>query len=256
MKGVILAGGKGMRLRPLTDDIPKPMLRLLGKPVMEYSIELLKQHNITTIAVMIQYHGEQIRTYFGDGSKWGVQLIYFEDNPPLGTAGSIKAAEYFLDETFVVISGDTLTNIDLQGGMQFHQQKGADLTIFMKEERNPIDFGMIMTNEYGKITRYVEKPAWQEVISYMVNVGIYIVDPSVLKGIHRNCFMDFSRNIIPMMIESNKQVYGYMTRGYWIDVGTFQRYKRAKHDLLMKKTKISILKKRESSSYIVKNRMK
>jgi mannose-1-phosphate guanylyltransferase / phosphomannomutase len=256
MKGVILAGGRGTRLLPLTHDIPKPMLPLLGKPVMEYSIELLKKYDITTIAVMIHHHGEKIRSYFGDGSKWGVELTYFEDSPPLGTAGSIKAAEHFLDEPFVVISGDTLTNIRLLNGIQFHQQSNALLTIFMKKEMNPTDFGVITTNQNGEIIHYIEKPLRQEIISYMVNTGVYIVEPTVLQEIKPNCFMDFSHHIIPILLERKRRVYGYVTMDYWIDIGTFRRYKRAKRDLVSKKMKLLVPKRKKDASIALENQIK
>jgi mannose-1-phosphate guanylyltransferase / phosphomannomutase len=256
MKGVILAGGKGTRLHPLTYDTPKPMLRVLGKPVMEYSIELLKKHHITKIAILIHYQGEQIRSYFQDGSRWGVELVYFEDNPPLGTAGSIKAAERFLDETFVVISGDVLTDIHLRNGIHFHQQRDALLTMIVKEEENPSDFGIIKLNIDGQIIRYIEKPTSQEVFSFMVNTGIYVMQPSILKEIKPFCFTDLSKHIIPMMMQREKKVYGYVTIDYWLDIGTLPRYERATRDLLSKKMKILLPRRRENSFIMAENQMK
>jgi len=174
MKGVILAGGKGTRLRPLTCNLPKPMLPLLNKPVMEYSLELLKQHGIEEIAVTVQYMGNAIQNYFGDGSKWGVKLHYFEDSPPLGTAGSVKQAEAFLDEPFVVISGDALTDFQLSHGMDFHRSEERLVTIFLKEVSHPLDFGLAVTEEDGRIVKYIEKPGWNEVVSNTVNTGIIL----------------------------------------------------------------------------------
>ena len=156
MKGVILAGGKGRRLRPLTCNTPKPMLPLLEKPVLEYNIELLRQHGIREIAITVQYMSTAIKQYFGDGSKWGVNLYYFEDSPPLGTAGSIKQAEKFLDEPFVVISGDALTDFQLSEGITFHKQKKRTVTMFVKEVENPLSFGLVVMNKEQEVTRYIE----------------------------------------------------------------------------------------------------
>ncbi|UOY94017.1 sugar phosphate nucleotidyltransferase [Ectobacillus sp. JY-23] len=240
MKGVILAGGKGMRLRPLTCNLPKPMLPLLHKPVMEYSLELLRKHGIREVAVTVQYMGAAIRNYFGDGSNWGMKLYYFEDTPPLGTAGSIKQAEEFLDETFVVVSGDALTDFHLLKGMDFHRSTGGMVTIFQKEVANPLNFGLVVTEEEGRVMKYIEKPSWNEVVSNTVNTGIYIIEPSIFSYMKVHTFYDFSHDIFPMLLSKGEPLYGYMSEGYWLDIGTFQNYRQAHFDLLTKKVGISM----------------
>lgn len=239
MKGVILAGGKGRRLRPLTCNLPKPMLPLLEKPVIEYNIELLRQHGIHEIAITVQYMSTAIRRYFGDGSKWGVKLQYFEDSPPLGTAGSIKQAEAFLDEPFVVISGDALTDFNLSKGIEFHQCRNRLVTMFVKEVENPLSFGSVVMNREHEIIRYMEKPSWNEVISNIVNTGIYIMDPEIFSYISSAQFFDFSHHVFPLL-ENKKALFGYVAQGYWLDIGTLDQYRQAHFDLLTKKVQVPI----------------
>ncbi|WP_379966262.1 sugar phosphate nucleotidyltransferase [Ectobacillus sp. sgz5001026] len=240
MKGVILAGGKGTRLRPLTCHLPKPLLPLLDKPVMEYSIELLKKHGISEIAVTVQYLSSSIQQYFGDGSKWGVKLYYFVDSPPLGTAGSIKQAEQFLDEPFVVISGDALTDIDLSKGIDFHKSGDRLVTIFQKEVSNPLNFGLVVTDEEGRVIKYVEKPSWHEVVSNTVNTGIYIMDPEIFSYMQQHTFLDFSHDVFPALLQKKERIYGYLCNGYWLDIGTFPQYRQANVDILNKKVDVSL----------------
>lgn len=239
MKGVILAGGKGTRLRPLTCNLPKPMLPLLQKPVMEYSIELLKQHGIREIAITVQYMSSVIQNYFGDGSKWGVKLHYFEDTPPLGTAGSVKQAEKFLDEPFVVISGDALTDVHLSKGIDFHNSHNGIVTMFVKEVANPLSYGLVVTNQCHEVIKYIEKPSWNEVISNTVNTGIYIMNPDIFSYITPHTFFDFSHHVFPLL-ENKEAMYGYIADGYWLDIGTFAQYRQAQFDLLTKKVHVPI----------------
>lgn len=253
MKGVIMAGGKGTRLRPLTCNIPKPMVPLIYKPVMEYSIDLLKKHGITEIAVTLQYLPEVIKEYFGDGSKFGVALHYFEEASPLGTAGSIKNAQKFLDERFIVISGDALTDFDLSKGIMFHENKSALVTIFMKQVDCPIDYGVIMTNESDEIIRFLEKPTWDEVFSDTVNTGIYVLEPEVLQYLKEDVPTDFSKDLFPFLIEENFPIYGYKAEGYWSDVGTFYSYRNTQFDMLENKVNVCLgdrLRKKQYKSLL------
>ncbi|RXI99448.1 NDP-sugar synthase [Anaerobacillus alkaliphilus] len=247
MKGVIMAGGKGTRLRPLTCNIPKPMVPLCHKPVMEYGIELLKEYGITEIAVTLQYLPDIIKSYFGDGSQFGVNLHYFEETSPLGTAGSIKNAESFLDEPFVVISGDALTDFDLKKGIVFHQKKSALATIFMKQVSNPLDFGVIKTNEKNEIIRFLEKPNWNEVFSDTINTGIYVLDPEVFQYLEPGVRTDFSRDLFPLLLKEKKALYGYRAEGYWADVGSLATYRETQFDMLNKKVKVALTGKEVKS---------
>ncbi|GGF93053.1 sugar phosphate nucleotidyltransferase [Paenibacillus abyssi] len=240
MKAVIMAGGKGTRLRPLTSNTPKPMVPLLDRPVMEYTIELLKKHGIRDIAVTVQYLPEVIRNYFGDGSEFGVRLHYFEEDCPLGTAGSVKNAEEFLDETFIVISGDALTDFDLKKAIDFHHDKKAAATLVLTHVESPLEFGVVMTDEHGEIIRFLEKPCWGEVFSDTVNTGIYVLDPEIFQYFDRGQEFDFSKDLFPLLMQHHRPLYGYVAEGYWSDIGNLSQYRQAQFDMLDGKVEVTI----------------
>ncbi len=233
MKAVIMAGGRGTRLRPLTCYLPKPMVPLLDRPCMEYGIDLLKQYGITDIAVTVQYLPQVIRTYFGDGTQLGVNLQFFEEIAPLGTAGSVKNAEDFLDETFVVISGDALTDFNLGDVIAFHRSRKALATIVLTKVDVPLDYGVVMTEENGLIMRFLEKPSWSEVFSDTVNTGIYVLEPEVLRLVAEGVEVDFGKQVFPAMLEQGLALYGCVVDGYWSDIGTLNQYRQTQFDMLM-----------------------
>ncbi|MBB5354487.1 mannose-1-phosphate guanylyltransferase/phosphomannomutase [Anoxybacillus mongoliensis] len=235
MKAVIMAGGRGTRLRPLTCHVPKPIVPLMNKPVMEYSIEWLKQYGITDIAVTVQYLSDEIIEYFGDGRRFGVHLHYFDETTPLGTAGSVKHAQSFLDDTFVVISADTLTTIHLQEAINFHFSKQALVTVLMHHETTPLSYGGIVTDRHGKIVHFVEKPKWNEVCSDLVNTGIYICHPAIFNYIPEHLPCDFSQHIFPYLIQHEHPIYGCEVDGYWSDVGVIEQYHQTHIDLLQQR---------------------
>ena len=232
MKAVIMAGGEGTRLRPVTCDLPKPMVQVLGKPVMEYAIELLKKHGITDIAVTLHYLPDVIRGWFGDGASRGVNMQYFVEETPLGTAGSVRAARAFLNEPFVVISGDALTDIDLSQAMDFHQQHHADVTIVLKSVETPVEFGVVIAGDDGRIARFMEKPAWRDVFSDTVNTGIYIIEPQVMDRIADGAKADFSKDLFPALMKDQARMFGFVTEGYWCDIGNPAQYASAQFDIL------------------------
>jgi mannose-1-phosphate guanylyltransferase / phosphomannomutase len=240
MKAVIMAGGKGTRLRPLTCNIPKPMVPLLDRPVMEYAIELLKRHGVTEIAVTVQHLPEVIRQYFGDGSDFGVRLHYFEEDTPLGTAGSVKNAEEFLDETFLVMSGDALTDFNLNAAVAYHRRKRAIGTLVLTSVEVPLEFGVVMTNEAGRVIRFLEKPGWSEVFSDTVNTGIYILEPEALRYFDKGVEFDFSRDLFPMLLMLEQPLFGYRARGYWSDIGNLAQYRQTQFDILDRKVDVDI----------------
>lgn len=240
MKAVIMAGGKGSRLRPLTCNKPKPMVPLLNKPVMEYAIELLKKHGITEIAVTLQYLPANIKDYFGDGSAWGVELHYFEETAPLGTAGSVKNAEAFLDESFVVISGDGLTDINISEAIQFHQEKQALATLVLTRVEAPLEYGVVITKEDGEISRFLEKPSWGEVFSDTVNTGIYILEPTIFDYVPKDTPFDFSNDLFPTLLKEHRPLFGYTARGYWCDIGNLSQYRQTQFDMLDGKVEVNI----------------
>lgn len=240
MKAVIMAGGEGTRLRPLTCNIPKPMVPIVNKPVMEHIIELLKKYELTDVAVTLQYLPDMIKDYFGDGKEFGINLRYYVEDKPMGTAGSVKNAEEFLDDTFLVISGDALTDIDLSKAIDYHFSKGSVATLVLKKVDIPLEYGVVVTDENGRITRFLEKPSWGEVFSDTVNTGIYILSPEVLRYFNKNEIFDFSKDLFPLLLRENKPMYGYITEEYWCDIGDLTAYSQAHKDVLDNKVKVSI----------------
>jgi mannose-1-phosphate guanylyltransferase/phosphomannomutase len=240
MKAVIMAGGEGSRLRPLTCNRPKPMVPIVNKPVMEHIIELLRKYGIKDIAVTLQYMPEIIKDYFNDGSEFGVSLRYFTEDTPLGTAGSIKNAEDFLDETFIVISGDALTDLNLDSALEFHKERGAIATLVLKKVEKPIEYGVVVTDTNGRITRFLEKPSWGEVFSDTVNTGIYVLEPEVLSRIKKSQIFDFSKDLFPSLLNESKPLYGFVTNDYWCDIGDLDAYIGVHRDILDKNVNITI----------------
>lgn len=240
MKAVIMAGGEGSRLRPLTCNLPKPMVPIVNKPVMEHIIELLKKHGIRDIAVTLAYMPQIIKDYFGDGSEFGVNLKYYTEDIPLGTAGSVKNADNFLNETFVVISGDALTDININKALEFHKKSEAMVTLVLKKVENPIEYGVVVTHPDGRINRFLEKPSWGEVFSDTVNTGIYFIEPEVLSYIKKNQIFDFSKDLFPILLEQNKPMYGYITEDYWCDIGDMNAYLTVHNDILDNRVDVRI----------------
>lgn len=240
MKAVIMAGGEGARLRPLTCDRPKPMVPLLGRPMMEYILRLLLKHDLRELAVTVQYLPERISEYFGSGAEWEVSLRYFQEKEPLGTAGSVKNTASMLDGTFLVISGDCLTDMNLTEAVRFHRRKKAFVTIILTSREDPLEYGIVMTDKEGKIIRFLEKPSWGEVFSDTVNTGIYILEPEVLDYIPEGKKFDFSRDLFPLLLREGKALFGCVLPGYWCDIGSLGQYVQAQHDMLSGKVSVNI----------------
>ena len=177
MKAVVMAGGEGTRLRPLTSNQPKPMVPIVGKPCMEHILELLRKHDFDDVIVTLAFLPQAIRSYFGDGESLGLSIEYSVEESPLGTAGSVRLASGKLDDTVLVISGDALCDIDLGKLLAFHREKGAAVTIGLKSVPNPLEFGIVVTDEDGRIERFLEKPSWGQVFSDTINTGIYVIEP-------------------------------------------------------------------------------
>ncbi len=239
MKAIIMAGGEGSRLRPLTCDLPKPMVPILNKPVLEHTIELLKSYGITEIGITLMYHPQLIKDYFGSGRNLGVNIKYFIEEIPLGTAGGIKNAESFLDEPFIVISGDSITNLNLAKAIEFHNESNSLATIILSKVDVPLEYGVVLTDSSGKVTGFVEKPSWGELFSDTVNTGTYILEPEILNYIEANKNTDFSRDIFPLLVSHNKNLYGYVSQEYWCDIGDIRSYLKVHYDILDKKIKFN-----------------
>jgi len=235
-----MAGGEGSRLRPLTCDLPKPMVPVMNRPIMEHIIYLLKSHGITDIGVTLMYLPQKIRDYFGNGSYFGVNLRYYIEDEPLGTAGSVKNAEDFLNETFIVISGDSLTNIDISSAVKYHYSKKSKATLVLTRVDVPLEYGVVITDKNGAVSGFLEKPSWSEVFSDTVNTGIYILEPEVLKYFEKGKKFDFSQELFPMMLSRKGSLFGYVMSGYWCDIGDLRAYVQAHHDILKGKIHVEI----------------
>lgn len=232
MRAVIMAGGQGSRLRPLTCNRPKPLVPVCNRPVMEYAIELLRRHKIRTCLVTLHYLADEVMAYFGNGSEWEMRLLYSVEEEPLGTAGSIKRIQEYLSETFIVISGDALTDFDLTAAINYHREKKAEVTMVLTRVPNPLEFGIVVTEPDGRITRFLEKPSWGEVVSDTINTGIYILEPGVLERMEPRRPYDFSTELFPAMLEEGRPMFGYVAEGYWCDIGNLDQYRQAQIDML------------------------
>src|SRR5688572_15740341 len=223
-----MAGGQGTRLRPLTSNLPKPMLPMVNLPIMEHILNLLRGHGITETVATVQFLGSAIRSYFGNGEDLGMELTYATEETPLGTAGSIKNAEEELrDDRFLVVSGDALTDIDLGKLLDFHQSKGGVATLCLKSVPNPLEFGIVITREDGSIERFLEKPNWGQVFSDTINTGIYVLEPEVFDFIPDDTVFDFSEDLFPLLLDKGLPMFGYVADGYWCDVGNIDTYMQA-----------------------------
>ncbi|GII60748.1 mannose-1-phosphate guanyltransferase [Sphaerisporangium krabiense] len=233
MKAVVMAGGEGTRLRPMTANQPKPLLPVVNRPIMEHVLRLLKRHGFTETVVTVQFLAALVRNFFGDGDELGMSLHYATEEIPLGTAGSVKnAADKLRDERFLVISGDALTDIDLTDMIRFHERNGALVTIGLKRVPNPLEFGIIIVDEQGRVQRFLEKPTWGQVFSDTVNTGVYIMEPEVLDEVAPGTPVDWSGDVFPKLLARGAPLYGYVAGGYWEDVGTHESYLKAQADAL------------------------
>src|SRR5665213_93201 len=240
MKAVIMAGGEGTRLRPLTSNQPKPMLPMANIPMMEHVVNLLRTHGFEDIVVTVAFMANAIRTYFGDGSEFGVSMVYATESTPLGTAGSVRNAKDELDERFLVISGDVLTDIDLGAVLDFHDRHGGLATLALKAVENPLEFGIVITNEDGSIERFLEKPTWGQVFSDTINTGIYVLEPEIFDFIPGGRAVDFSGESFPAALAAGRGLFGYVADGYWEDVGTLEAYLSSHRDILDGKVQVDI----------------
>ncbi len=240
MRAVVMAGGEGTRLRPLTSNQPKPMVPIVGKPCMEHIIELLRDHGFEDIVITVAFLPQAIRSYFGDGENLGVNIEYSVEESPLGTAGSVRLASDRLDETCLVISGDALCDIDLSKIVEAHKAKGADVTIGLKSVENPLEFGIVVTDEDGRVERFLEKPSWGQVFSDTINTGIYVLEPEVLRHIPTDRPYDFSKELFPLLLEMGRPIYGHVCEGYWQDIGNLDQYRQANFDALDEKVRLNV----------------
>ncbi len=232
MKAVVMAGGAGSRLRPLTVGRPKPVVPIVNKPVIGHIRDLLLRHGFDHMIVTLHYMPDQIQNHLGDGVDQGITIEYSIEDAPLGTAGSVKHVARRLDDTFLVISGDALTDIDLDAVVRFHKERQSKATIVLSRVKDPPEYGVVITDQDGRIQRFQEKPSWSEVVSDTVNTGIYVLEPSVLDLVPTDTPFDFSQDLFPKLLAGNEPMYGYVADGYWTDVGTLREYMQANADVL------------------------
>jgi mannose-1-phosphate guanylyltransferase / phosphomannomutase len=226
MKAVVLAGGLGTRLHPLTVNLPKPMVPVANQPLMEYVIYLLRKHKIKDVTALLYHQPNIIKDYFGDGGKFGVNLAYVEAKEDYGTAGAVRFAAQNFKEPFLVISADLITDFDLQAIIKFHQEKKSLATLVLTRVANPLQYGIVITGKDGRIKHFLEKPSWSEVFSDTVNCGIYILDPAVLEYIAPGRPVDFSQDLFPTLLSEGKPIYGYVAKGMWKDIGNLVEYSK------------------------------
>jgi len=246
MTGVILAGGFGTRLRPLTINIPKPMVPIANKPILHHIIKLLKKNGIKDLIIILYHQPELIKDYFKDGEKFGVNIKYIISDEDLGTCGATALAKEYLKDDFLVISGDILTDFNLSEIINFHLKKKSIATITLTRVSNPLQYGIVITTEDGKIVRFLEKPSWGEVFSDTINTGIYILNPKIFDFVPEKKEFDFSKNLFLLLLKKELPIFGYISSGYWKDIGNVKEYKIAHEDIIKGQVDIEIEGERAS----------
>jgi mannose-1-phosphate guanylyltransferase len=234
MKAVILVGGEGTRLRPLTSNIPKAIVPILNRPFLEHLLDYLQRHQVNEAILAMGYLPDPIRSCLGDGSQSGVRLTYLVEESPLGTAGAVKNAESYLDAPFIVFNGDVVTEIDLTAMMKRHKEIKPKVSIALTPVENPTIYGVVETDLQGMVQRFVEKPSWDKVTTNMINAGIYILEPEVLAHVPASTRCMFENYVFPRLLDTGEPILGYPSDSYWIDIGTPQKYLKTNHDLLLK----------------------
>jgi len=232
VSAVVMAGGEGARLRPLTCDLPKPMAPIANRPIMAHIMSLLQRLGVTEAYATLHYLADEVESYFGDGSDWGIRLGYAVEDSPLGTAGSVRRLLDRLSGTFVVISGDALTDFDLRPAIEFHRERGSVATLVLTRVANPLEYGVVITDAAGRVRHFLEKPSAGEVFSDTVNTGIYILEPHILERVDPSRSVDFSQHLFPSLLADDEPMFGYVADGYWTDIGTLEQYRAANHDCL------------------------
>ena len=244
MQAVIMAGGFGTRLKPLTNNAPKPMIHVANKPMMEHVVNLLRIHGIVDLIVLLYVQPEVIKNYFKDGAGFGVNIEYVLAEADYGTAGSVKNVEKIIkdgkDDDFLVISADIITDVNLKKPIDFHIGKKSDATIVLTRVENPLPYGIVLTDSEGRVTKFLEKPTWSEVFSDTVNTGIYILRKNVLKLIPEKSEFDFSKDLFPLLLKENKSLFGHISSCYWKDVGTLSEYRQSHLDIIAGKIDLNI----------------
>ncbi len=248
MKAVVMAGGFGTRIQPLTHSRPKPMLPIVNRPMMEHTMMTLKDLGITEFIVLLYFKPDIIQNYFKDGSDFGIKVTYVVPDDDYGTAGAVKLAQQYIgDENFIIISGDLVTDFDFQKLFDFHASRKAKLSIGLTSVENPLQFGVVIANEENVIEKFLEKPSWGEVFSDTINTGIYIIEPEILGYIPESENYDFAKDLFPQLMNRGISLMGYALEGYWRDVGNPESYREVYEDILGGKVNFTIPAKHKQS---------
>jgi len=226
LKAVVLAGGKGTRLRPLTYTKPKPLLPLAGEPAIAHLIRKLAHDGIDEIVITTNYFAKRLHETIGDGSRYGVRIHHVDEATPLGTAGSVKNSEALIDETFLVVQGDNQFDFKLGPLVEFHRQLGSSVTLGLIEVPNPSEYGIAEVSD-GRVVRFLEKPKPEECFSNLINTGLYVLEPEVLKLVPEGKAFDFSKNLFPLMLRRGMALGGFHASGFWVDIGDPESYLKA-----------------------------
>ena len=250
MKAFILAAGAGTRLRPLSFECPKQMIPLLNKPVIEHTLNNLKKHNVDSVVMNLHTLPKMITDYFGDGKKFGIDIKYSMEETLLGTAGGLKKCKKYFDSTFVVMSGDGLSNIDLTAAVAFHKKKKSIATMVLKRIETKFPYGITLTDRFNRIVNFIEKPSWGSFFSDTVNTGIYIFEPEIFKYISDG-FYDFGKNLWPKLLKLKKPIYAYLMNEYWTDIGNIEEYKQGIQDALSGKIAVNINGKKLKKAEVI-----
>lgn len=241
MKAVVMAGGFGTRIQPLTNSIPKPMLPIINRPMMEHTIVSLRDLGIKDFIILLYFKPEIIKEYFGDGAALGINIAYVIPDDDYGTAGAVKKAqEYIGDESFIIISGDLVTDFNFQEIFDYHKAKNSKLTITLTSVENPLEFGVVIADEDGKIEKFLEKPSWGEVFSDTINTGIYVIEPEILDYIPENENFDFAKDLFPLLMRQGVDLMAGHAKGYWRDVGNPESYRDLYDDIFSGKIKFKL----------------
>ena len=245
-----MAGGEGSRLRPLTSRHPKPLVPVVGLPVIEHILRLLRLHGIKQVVVTLAYLGAEIRNRLGDGTDLDMEIEYVVEDRPLGTAGSVRNAAHLLDDTFLVISGDAMTDLNLTAAVEEHRRRQSAATIVLHQVPNPLEYGVIVTDDAGNVVRFLEKPSWGEVFSDQANTGIYVLDPEVLQYMEPHQNADWSQDVFPAMLARGAPLRGFVTEDYWCDIGSIASYLQANWDALEGRVRCHIPGRREGQVWL------
>jgi mannose-1-phosphate guanylyltransferase len=230
MQALILAGGEGTRLRPLTSTVPKPVVPLVDRPFIVFMLDWLRGHGVDDVVMSCGFLASGVRNVLGDGSAYGIRLRYVEEPQPLGTGGALKFAESLLDERFLMLNGDVLTDLDVTAQLALHQQRGAQATLALTPVEDPSAYGLVRTHADGQVTGFVEKPAPDQIDTHNISAGIYVLERSVLDMLEPDQPASIERDVFPKLVGDG--LYAYVGEGYWLDIGTPERYLEGTFDIL------------------------